>query len=402
MPSSEALTDEYVAQLLAKDAKDRTIKYSSYGLQAILPKRPTTNAPKPNTRFLKNIIKETDSHNAALRAKEIADARLRLRGINGNDPANLQRRHRGSNGPWDQDARSSKRRRLDEGRHEDAHQTERRLHRYTDEDERHHRRRKRHYEDDSIDTEAERSSRHRRHHRRRHVGSTSPHFARTRRRRSRHRHPSRSRSILSSTSRSRSPGSRKHPHHHHRSSHHQRRHSSPSSSHPRNTNNLSPPPSSSASDSDPLSSLIGPLPPSQNQDQNQNPTTPHPPLRRGRGAHTLHSASAPMDTHFASTYDPTLDIQAAALDPAEEDDWDNALEALRDRAKWRAGGAERLRAAGFTDEEVRKWERSGDGEGREADVRWSGPGEGREWDRGKVVGDDGVRVQVELGRLKGT
>lgn len=109
-----------------------------------------------------------------------------------------------------------------------------------------------------------------------------------------------------------------------------------------------------------------------------------------------------MDTHFASTYDPTLDIQAAALDPAEEDDWDNALEALRDRAKWRAGGAERLRAAGFTDDEVRKWEKSGDGEGREADVRWSGPGEGREWDRGKVVGDDGVHVQVELGRLKGT
>ncbi|KAL8662477.1 MAG: hypothetical protein Q9168_008252 [Polycauliona sp. 1 TL-2023] len=85
MPSSEALTDEYLAQLLAKDAKDRTIKYSSYGLQATLPKRPTTNAPKPNTRFLKNIIKETDSHNAALRAKEVADARLRLRAINGNE-----------------------------------------------------------------------------------------------------------------------------------------------------------------------------------------------------------------------------------------------------------------------------------------------------------------------------
>ncbi|KAL8905038.1 MAG: hypothetical protein Q9171_006827 [Xanthocarpia ochracea] len=66
MPSSEALTDDYVAQLLAKDAKDRTIKYSSYGLQAILPKRPTTNAPKPNTRFLKNIIKETDSFEASM------------------------------------------------------------------------------------------------------------------------------------------------------------------------------------------------------------------------------------------------------------------------------------------------------------------------------------------------
>ena len=109
-----------------------------------------------------------------------------------------------------------------------------------------------------------------------------------------------------------------------------------------------------------------------------------------------------MDTHFTSTYDPTLDIQATALDPAEEDDWDNALEALRDRAKWRSSGAERLRAAGFTDEEIRKWEKSGDGEGREVDVRWRGPGEGREWDRGKVVGDDGVQVEAEWGRLKGT
>ncbi|KAL8748506.1 MAG: hypothetical protein Q9199_008175, partial [Rusavskia elegans] len=108
MPSSEALTDDYVAQLLAKDAKDRTIKFSSYGLQAILPKRPTTNAPKPNTRFLKNIIKETDSHNAALRAKEIADARLRLRGINGKATQNTQRGHQGD-GLRDEDGRFVKR-----------------------------------------------------------------------------------------------------------------------------------------------------------------------------------------------------------------------------------------------------------------------------------------------------
>lgn len=39
MPSSEALTDEYLAQLLAKDARDRTGKYSSHGLQIGLPKR---------------------------------------------------------------------------------------------------------------------------------------------------------------------------------------------------------------------------------------------------------------------------------------------------------------------------------------------------------------------------
>lgn len=87
----------------------------------------------------------------------------------------------------------------------------------------------------------------------------------------------------------------------------------------------------------------------------------------------------------------------------EEDDWDNALEALRDRAKWRQSGADRLRAAGFTDEEVKKWEKGGAaGEGREEDVKWRGRGEGREWDRGKVVGEDGVQVEAEWGRLKGT
>ncbi len=39
MPSNDALSDDYVAGLLAKDAKDRTIKYSSLGLGALLPKR---------------------------------------------------------------------------------------------------------------------------------------------------------------------------------------------------------------------------------------------------------------------------------------------------------------------------------------------------------------------------
>lgn len=46
----------------------------------------------------------------------------------------------------------------------------------------------------------------------------------------------------------------------------------------------------------------------------------------------------------------------------------------------------------------------------ERDVRWSGRGESREWDRGKVLNDnkgdgkDGLDVEVraEWGRLKGT
>ena len=80
-----------------------------------------------------------------------------------------------------------------------------------------------------------------------------------------------------------------------------------------------------------------------------------------------------------------------------------ALEALRDRQKWKQQGAARLREAGFSEDEVKKWEKGGvaGAEKGEEDVRWSGRGEGREWDRGKVVGDDGVETGAEWGRLKG-
>lgn len=78
-----------------------------------------------------------------------------------------------------------------------------------------------------------------------------------------------------------------------------------------------------------------------------------------------------------------------------------ALEALRDRQRWKQQGAERLKAAGFTDDEIKKWEKGG--EKTEDDVRWSKRGEGREWDRGKVVSDDGhIDIRAEWGRLKGT
>lgn len=85
----------------------------------------------------------------------------------------------------------------------------------------------------------------------------------------------------------------------------------------------------------------------------------------------------------------------------EEDEWGLKIEAYRDRQKWKQQGAERLRAAGFTDEQVKKWEKGG--EKTEEDVKWAKKGEGREWDRGKVVDDDGdVEVKAEWGRLKGT
>jgi len=105
-----------------------------------------------------------------------------------------------------------------------------------------------------------------------------------------------------------------------------------------------------------------------------------------------------LDQRFSSNYDPALEV---GLDDDLSDDWEQALEAMRDRQRWQKQGAERLLAAGFTEEEVKKWEKGG--EKNEDDVRWKKQGEGREWDRGKVIDSNGeVATQVEWGRLKGT
>lgn len=78
----------------------------------------------------------------------------------------------------------------------------------------------------------------------------------------------------------------------------------------------------------------------------------------------------------------------------EDDDWELALEALRDRARWKQKGEERLRQAGFSESTVDRWKNNaaftgGDMEGHIEDVKWSKKGEGREWDRGKVFDEDG-------------
>jgi hypothetical protein len=138
--------------------------------------------------------------------------------------------------------------------------------------------------------------------------------------------------------------------------------------------------------SDPLEDIVGPL----------------PPRRRGRGAFTESTA---VDRHFAVDYDPSEDVvdvagnTAAAERPGfiNSQDWDERLEEFRDRQKWKQQGAERLRQAGFTEEEIQKWQKSEKkhaGDELDAnDVVWNKKGEGREWDRGKVVDEKGVFVQ---------
>ena len=109
MAEDKVFSDGYIAQLLAADAQRLSKQYASMGTSAYTPSKyalalfhlPTfhflylssqlipsarltlhlrlpTNKPKPNTRFLQNLVKETTSHNQALLAKEAHSSRARL------------------------------------------------------------------------------------------------------------------------------------------------------------------------------------------------------------------------------------------------------------------------------------------------------------------------------------
>ncbi|KAJ5154594.1 uncharacterized protein N7500_010033 [Penicillium coprophilum] len=426
------MDDDYVAQLLAKEAKESSIKYASQGLSAFMPSRPTSNAPKPNTRFLRNLIKVTDNHNTALKLKEEREARERMR--------QLKYQASGASGalaPTSTD-RSSK-------RHDGREVRGSRDHRRGDREDRHLSHRKRTRSRSPLE-ERDRSRRHRRtnekydgagekdrdrhEHRREHRGHESSRRDRrrgdkehTRRRRDRSysrspsRSPHRDRSIdrhrhrrqkrdsgPRSLSRSRSPESYK-------SRRSKREDASPHGSlrsrlEPNTRHRRVSPLSTitarqneSGNESDPLEDLVGPLPPRQNE----------APIRsRGRGAYKHNMSN--IDAHFAPGYDPATDVhleedklhslgQESSRRPVaglmtKDDDWDMAMEALRDRERWRNKGEERLRTAGIDEAVIDKWKNNTafagvDGEGNPEDVQWSKKGEGREWDRGKFVDDDG-------------
>lgn len=108
-----------------------------------------------------------------------------------------------------------------------------------------------------------------------------------------------------------------------------------------------------------------------------------------------------MDLRFNDpSYNPRADVDLSdSGDEGGKDDWPNSLEALRDRAAWREKGAQRLREAGFKEQDVVKWE-SGGRDKDERDLKWKGKGEGREWDAGKVAGDEG-EVRVKAAWTKG-
>lgn len=397
------LTDDHVAELLAKEANDYSLRYSSMGLEAYRSSRPSAKA-KPNTRFLRNIIRETKNHNEALLAKEAAEAQARLDSLaeakareerkHRPDAQDLRRRQLGAitatlqgkkrKADGEEEEGSARKREAVEGRgqrHDRAvEKADPRVERDSDADRRRGR-----------DRERDREARHSRAHRslsptsdgtnakgtRRPDRSRSPEYKERKHRdshRRSHRYRDRSSSDDEATTTKRSSRSKQRSDRRRDREHGNKTHVSQPRSNRHNRRD-----SEKQDDSDPLESIIGPLPSSP------------PRIRvKGRGAASGPSA---MDSRFSDSYDPKSDIQPDS--DLEGDDWADSLEALRDREKWRQQGAERLRAAGFTDDQIKGWESSGREKDVE-DVRWAKRGEGREWDRGKVV-DDSDETEGRLG-----
>lgn len=335
---------------------------------------------KPNTRFLRHIIKDTDNHNKALLAKEAAESRARLK-----DLEHAEELKRVKTNPNARDIRKrqmgdihailggKRRKREDEAEaggssnreskdratrsrdfkirgHAEKKERDSDLFRDRHDDKRSHGR---------LDREERRSERKdssRRGHRR----SRSRSRSRSRdgsedgdgRRHGRSRRD-RSRSPRSRR-RSQSPKERRHGH----------RRRSPlqeSKSSPKRRKEKE-------SDYDSEDDLMGPAP---------------PPKYRGRGTF---GGSSGIDRRFSESYDPKTDVQ---MDDNEGDgkNWDDAVEAFRDRQKLRQNKEERMRSAGFTDDIIQRVQSTK--EQAEEDVKWSKAGEKREWDKGKVVGLDG-------------
>ncbi|OAQ68477.1 pre-mRNA-splicing factor 38B [Pochonia chlamydosporia 170] len=372
MSNDELLTDDYVAGLLAQDANDCSLKYSAMGMEAFRDNKKPSNLPKPNTRFLRHIIKDTNTHNKALLAKEAAESRARLKDLEyaedvkrrktNPNAKDIRRRQMGDihailggkkrRREDDDSGRSTPRDRSDSGSRSERKSSKRRDDLFDEgsEKQRHGRLSERDYADHDGESRSEdkRKSRRSRHH-------ASPDHDDTRHRHSRSR---RDRSKSPRHHRSRSPDDQK------RSHRHRSRHRSRSKESSQQNKKSS---AAQDQDSDPLEDLIGPAP---------------PPKYRGRG--TIGGA-AELDRRFSASYDPKLDVR---MSDDDADPWDDAVESFRDRQKLRLHQDQRLKDAGFTDEQIQR--SKGASDKLQDNVVWSKAGEKREWDKGKGVGMDGV------------
>lgn len=366
--------------------------------------RSTTNAPKPNTRFLRNIVREADSHNAALLAKEAEESKERLRILRLKERAKRRGEEVSTNG-GSEGSRSRTAQRPDRelyrvgGRKLSSIVTPTVRERDTEE---RPRERKRRRSRSKTPDEKERSrspDRERRRHRKRSRSGERRSGSRSRKHRehrSERHHREKERDVDRHRDREREkgkdkPSGRRNPppdtkprESRHRSPTRSKRHNDSDTDQDRNSRKKKKTGDSShispCASPDPLDVIIGPAPP--------------PPLPRARGRGTTSGASA-MDARFSEKYDPSMDVRP---DPDNGDDWDNAIEAYRDRQKWKTQGAERLRSAGFDENFITAWENNDTK--NTANIKWAKDGV-REWDRGKVVEEETGEVSVRASWAKG-
>lgn len=377
------LTDEYVISRLQKEA-----------LSGKSSERRDKNAPKPNTRFLRNLVRDADSHNSALLAKEKAETRARLKGLeegkkrsreevgeDGETDLNKRRRQGEREGRWkgvlsglggsstrgreSKDERRTERAYTRKDEKDHSKDLGDREERSSHKEHRSHRRRRSRSLDSRSRSPTKRNYRERRRSRSSDADSRSPqarsHYQKRRRSRSHER------SIRNSRDHGRRGEHRRHHHAKRDESHSPASQEKRSDSKPSSRDRDEP-----SEDSDPLDSLIGPAPPPSSRP-------------RGRGAKATNRST--FDLRFNDpSYNPRADVGLSDSE-GERDDWTTSLEAVRDRAAWREKGAQRLREAGFGESDVAKFEVGGR-EKDESDLRWRGKGEGREWDAGKIAGND--------------
>lgn len=335
MAALDDLDDDYVARLLAEDAKKTSQKYSSQGLSAFLPKRRALDAPKPNTRFLSHIVREADSHNAALKRKEEIEARKRLRELHG------------------QDERPRKRYRADETADS---------------------KRSRFLKDIVSAANSENKTKHRDRGSSRRSESKWKFDIDGREGSSRPRQGERERDFESSRTktRRRSASPDKTPHRQSETSYNSSRRNKREK--PNDRENRS-------EDAIVKNSLSG-----SSNDHNERLRRDSEELVRKRGRGALKTTSG-IDDRFRKDYDPSQDVSLESDHEDNDQDWDMALEAMRDRAKLKRNQVARMREAGFDEEDIQKWQKGShtqpDHGSNLRDVKWSRRGEVREWDAGK-------------------
>lgn len=296
------LSDEYIARLLAEDARKTSSRYAKQSSSVPSSRPRPANALKPNTRFLQNIVREADQHNSALRRREEIDAQARLR--------NLRRNLSSTSGQESAVSRLSRRTHLSDRRSNSSR------------DDRSH------------------SDKRRRH--RRHGQEISP------------------RAVSSDAVN----GDCRRPDE-------QTSDSRRASNYPRSRNPQVAADACLARHASHLDST---------ETTEQEGVHPHDGENR--------VSTSTIDQHFAASYNPAQDVRTYSQDRSFDDDWDMALEAVRDREKWKRSQAASMKAAGYKDQDIEQWRHgftSSDGRERDpGELKWAKKGEVREWDHNKL------------------